>query len=83
MESALTSETLVSYHNTTQRHNIEDLDLKHRRRESFKTRNNSSAFIVKPKSILVTHRVICHCSYKARDVTALAYKKISIQICMT
>jgi len=31
MEAARTSETSVSYHNATRRHNPEDLDLKHHR----------------------------------------------------
>jgi len=38
MEAAWIFETLVSYSNTTRRHNPEELDLKHHRHESLKTR---------------------------------------------
>jgi hypothetical protein len=36
LEAAWTSKTLVSYHNAIRRHNPEDLDLKHHRRESLR-----------------------------------------------
>jgi hypothetical protein len=37
MEAAWTYETSVSHHNSTQHYNPKDLDLKHHRRENFKT----------------------------------------------
>jgi len=38
MELTYTSKTLVSYHNTTRRYNLEELDLNLHRRENFKFR---------------------------------------------
>jgi len=37
MDAARASETSVSYHNTTRRHNPENLDMEHQRRESLST----------------------------------------------
>jgi hypothetical protein len=38
-ETARTSETLASYHNTTRRHNPEEVNLNPHRRENIKSRN--------------------------------------------
>jgi hypothetical protein len=42
MEAAWTFEMMIPYHNATQRHNPEDLDLKHHRREILKISFNIS-----------------------------------------
>jgi hypothetical protein len=44
MEAARSSKTLVSYHNTTRRHNSEDLDLNLHRREILKSRRKDLMF---------------------------------------
>jgi hypothetical protein len=49
LEVTRTSETLLSYQDTTRRHNPEDLDLKRHRRESLKTRKRHTSFVVMKK----------------------------------
>jgi hypothetical protein len=75
MEAEKSSETLVSYHNTTRRHNPENCDLNHRR-ENFKSRKFGYCFyrisVVKPEgktplAILQQRlKVILKCNLKKR-----------------
>jgi len=48
MKAEWTSETSVSYHNTTWHHNTQDLDLNHHRRENLKSRIRTATSLTRP-----------------------------------
>jgi hypothetical protein len=56
MEAARSSETSVTYHTTTWRHNPEDMRLNVHRRENVKYRNVQNSFMSSPVTSHVTYR---------------------------